>query len=229
MSHLTDLSPDQQKAIAALVIQQLASHQQPAEAAPKSRGKRKQQKVAEYLTEEEIDRFFAAIPKTDVRSRAMFRLMYHRGLRVSEIGKFRIEDYRAIAGRIFVRRLKGSRGGEYHLVEAERTAVKAWLKVRGAAPGPMFPSRNHRPLSRWPIFRLMKQYCAAAGIPEEKAHPHALKHSCGTHLSAREKDIVAVQDHLGHADLRNTMKYVQVASRRRDELAERLDESGWGR
>jgi len=72
---------------------------------------------------------------------------------------------------------------------------------------------------------LMKGYCAAAGIPAEKAHMHALKHSCGTHLSAREADIVAIQDHLGHASIGNTMKYVAIASKRRDEFAARLD--GW--
>ena len=42
---------------------------------------------------------------------------------------------------------------------------------------------------------------------------------------AREADIVAIQDHLGHASIGNTMKYVAIASKRRDEFAARLD--GW--
>jgi site-specific recombinase XerD len=75
----------------------------------------------------------------------------------------------------------------------------------------------------------MRQYCAAAGIPLEKAHMHALKHSCGTHLSAMEPDIVAIQDHLGHANIQNTMVYVQIASKRRDEFADRLMGRNWGR
>ena len=92
--------------------------------------RRKQQPIPEYLTEDEIERLFRAIGG-DVRSRAMFRLLYHRGLRASEIGKLRLEDYQPSVGRLFVRRLKGSRGGEYHLVESERTALKAWLRLRG--------------------------------------------------------------------------------------------------
>ena len=51
----------------------------------------------------------------------------------------------------------------------------------GSAPSPMFPSRNHQGISRFRLHGLMKGYCAAAGIPAEKAHMHALKHSCGTH------------------------------------------------
>jgi integrase len=87
----------------------------------------------------------------------------------------------------------------------------------------MFPSRNHQDISRFWLHGLMKGYCAAAGIPAEKAHMHALKQSCGTQLSARDADIVAIQDHMGHASIGNTMKYVSIASKRRDEFAERLD------
>jgi hypothetical protein len=36
-----------------------------------------------------------------------------------------------------------------------------------------------------------------------------------------------LQDHLGLASIGNTMKYVSIASKRRDEFAERLD--GWPR
>lgn len=189
---------------------------------------RKQQRIPEYLTEEEIPRFFRVMDK-DARSRAVFRLVYHRGLRASEIGKLDLDDYRPATGRLFVRRLKGSRGGEYHLVEAERTALRAWLRERGKAPGPLFPSRNHNPLSRWRLNALMARYCKLAGIAAEKAHPHALKHSCGTHLSARERDIAVIQDHLGHANIQNTMKYVQITNRRRDEFGEKLDQAGWGK
>jgi integrase len=46
----------------------------------------------------------------------------------------------------------------------------------------------------------------------------------GTHLSAREPDIVAIQDHLGHASIVNTMKYVAIANARRDDFAKRLDD-----
>jgi site-specific recombinase XerD len=188
--------------------------------------RRKKKPVPEYLTEEEVTRLFAAIGK-DVRSQAIFHVIYYRGLRVSEIGKERLEDYRPAVGRLFVRRLKGSNSGDYHITESERTALNRWLRLRGKDPGPLFVSRNGKPLSRWPIFSL-KRYCAAAGIPPEKAHPHALKHSCGTHLSARETDVAAIQDHLGHVNIQNTMIYVQITSKRRDQFADALEQGGWG-
>jgi integrase len=177
-----------------------------------------------YLKEEEIEALFRAI--TSKRDTAMFRLAYHRGLRASEIGMLQMGDYRKDAGRLYVRRLKGSRAGEYRLTAVEQSSLRAWIRERGPAPGPLFPSRNHRPISRYMLDDLMKRYCAAAGIPRERAHMHALKHSCGTHL-AGELDVQLVQDHLGHADIRSTMVYVQITNRARDAVAERLKD--WGK
>lgn len=189
--------------------------------------KRKKKSAPEYLTPEEIDRLFASI-KTggSARDLAIFRLAYHRGLRASEIGMINLGDYRQNVGRLFVRRLKGSNSGEFLLTDAEKPALRTWLRERGTADGPLFWSRNHKPISRFRLDQLMKQYCKAAGIAQQKAHMHALKHSCGTHLSARETDIVAIQDHLGHANIQNTMIYVRIASKRRDEFAGRLKD--WG-
>jgi integrase len=125
---------------------------------------RKSSRIPAYLTPEEIVRLFAAI--TSTRDRAIFRLAYHRGLRASELGMIQFGDYHY--GRILIRRLKGSRGGEYVLVKAERMALRRWIGERGSAPGPMFPSRNHQGISRFRPHGLMKGYCAAAGIPAEK-------------------------------------------------------------
>ena len=116
---------------------------------PKQSGlemKRKQQRLPEYLTEDQVASLFEAIGD-DVRSQAIFHVIYHRGLRASEVGLLQLEDYRPAAGRLLVRRLKGSRGGEYHLLPVERTWLNRWLRERGSRPGPLFVSRNHGPIS----------------------------------------------------------------------------------
>ena len=114
----------------------------------------------------------------------MFTLAYYRGLRASELGKFTMADYQPTTGRLFVRRLKASRSSEYHLFDVERAVLKAWLRKRGNLPGPLFPSRKKGPISGKQMWELMRKYCAVAGIPPEKSHPHTLKHSCGTYLSS---------------------------------------------
>lgn len=186
---------------------------------------RKNATLPKYLSTEEIEALFSAIK--DVRDRALFRVIYHRGLRASEAGLLQLSDYRDRSGRLFVRRLKGSNAGEFPLTHVEQTSLRAWIRERGTAPGPLFPSQQARPIGRHMIGVLMRRYCAAAGIPREKAHPHALKHSCGTHLSEMESDITVIQDHLGHREISNTMIYVQITNRKRDAAGDRLKD--WGR
>ena len=181
--------------------------------------------TVKYLIPEEINTFFRVI--TSTRDRAIFRVLYHRGFRASEVGKLRLSDYRPAAGRLYVHRLKGSNSGEYRLCALEQAALRAWLRERGTHPGPLFSSRNHRAISRRRLDELMKRYCAAAGIEPEKAHVHALKHSCGTHLLAIEGDITLVQDHLGHRNIQNTLIYSAISNKKRDEFAEQLTD--WGR
>ncbi len=124
---------------------------------------RKTNHPPKYLTLEEIERFFSVIK--DARDRALFRVMYHRGLRASEPGLLQLSDYREKTGRLLVHRLKGSNSGEFVLVDAENRSLRAWLRVRGAAPGPLFPSSQRRPMARGRIQQLMLHYCQLAGIP----------------------------------------------------------------
>jgi integrase len=188
---------------------------------------RKDKKQIPYLTIPEKDRFFSVIK--DLRDRAIFRLLYHHGLRASEIGKLDMSDFRAGTAlhldRIFIHRLKGSISGETAMVPIAAQAVRAWVRKRGHTEGPLFPSRNKLRISRKRIWELMKRYCTLAGIPPEKAHPHALKHSCGTHLASDQREsILDVQKHLGHADIKNTMIYAELTGEANESRIKRLRE-----
>lgn len=220
------IQPQDLDKLAALVAEKIAANA-PAATPRLPRAKRRQEWIPASLSEEEMTRLLNSIASP--RDKALFTLAYHRGWRASEPGLVDLGDYNPSTGKLTFRRLKGSRGGEYLLLPAERTALKAWLKRRGHEPGPLFLSRKHGRLTRIQVFRLMRRYCQAAGIGTEKAHPHALKHSCAMHLSAREEDIVAIQDHMGHADIRSTMRYIHVTSARRHEFARKLEANGWGK
>jgi site-specific recombinase XerC len=188
---------------------------------PKERKKRRKDAV-KYLTEEQLDAFFGVIKSP--RDTAIFRLMYHRGLRASELGKLQLSDWNRDRDRIRFARLKGSHGGEYHLTSREVRVLRGWLKVRGSEPGPLFLSRNGKGISRRQLDVLMKRYGRAAGLPTELCHVHSLKHSCATHLLNRGESIEDVQDHLGHANIQSTMLYAKVTGKRRAIRDQRLRE-----
>jgi integrase len=193
----------------------------PAPAPIKAKPRRRRAKPGiKYLTGEEIERLFAAIKPA--RDRAIFRLAYHRGLRATEVGLLHLSHYRAQAERLHVTRLKNGNSGEYGLTGIESKVLRAWIKERGSKAGAIFISRNHRPISQAMLNRLMKTYCSAAGIPPEKAHFHALRHSCATSLLERGRDIAEVKDHLGHVSIANTDIYARITNARRDRAADEL-------
>ena len=187
---------------------------------------RKRKPPPKYMTPEEIQALLIA-SSPNVRDHAIFRLAYHHGLRASEIGMIQMRDYhpstRKEYDRLVIDRLKGSFGGDTVLVEAAADAIRRWVKKRGVAPGPMFVSRQKGRIGRTMLHYLMKRYCKLAGIPEEKAHFHALKHTCGTiMLSVLKESIVDVQHHMGHADIRSTMVYAKLTEQANEERASRL-------
>jgi type 1 fimbriae regulatory protein FimB len=155
---------------------------------------------------------------------AIFRVSFHRGLRASEVGLLTIRDLRMKAKRLYVGRLKAGISGEYLLGDDEMRALRGWLRVRGVAPGPLFSSRNGRPISRQRLHELMREYGEVAGLPREKCHWHVLRHSCATSLLSDVEgvDIAEVKDHLGHVDIRSTEVYGKISNRKRRQLGERL-------
>ena len=188
--------------------------------ADKPRKRRQREDTVKYLSEDQLERFFAVIENP--RDVAIFRLIYHRGLRASELGKIQLADWNQERDRLRFARLKGSHGGEYHLTSREVRALRAWLKIRGMESGPLFPSRRGKGISQQMLDLLMKKYGTLSGLPAELCHVHALKHSCATHLLNRGESIEDVQDHLGHANIQSTLVYAKYSAKRREQKDRRL-------
>ena len=173
-----------------------------------------------YLTEEELRRFMSVIKSP--RDRAIFSVCYWRGLRASEIGMLPMSAYRSSAKTLFVTRKKGSMSGEFPLSPLEVRTLTAWLKVRGSDPGPLFMSRNRRGISAEMVLVLMRKYGAAAELPSNLRHPHALKHSIATHLVGRHSEIFAIKDWLGHKSINSTLEYAKFRNEQRTAEARRI-------
>ena len=177
-------------------------------------------KRIKFLTRDQVKAFFSQVK--DKRDKALFLLMYKRGLRASEPGALLLEDYDRKAGKLYTRCLKGSHSGLHLLQKDEIRALNAWLRERRErridSPR-LFPGRTGQGLGRLRVFLLFKKYAERAGIPEDKRHPHTLKHSVATHLLEVGADIRDVQELLGHAEIDSTLVYAEITSRRRDRTA----------
>jgi integrase len=173
-----------------------------------------------FLTQDEMRRLLSAIDSK--RDYAIMLLAYRHGLRASEAGMLRRDDFDQKQYRLRIHRLKNSLAGIHPLQPDEVKALKAYMKERASSAPSLFRSRNDTPISRRRLDELIKRYGERADIPESKRHFHVLKHSIATHLLDAGADLRFVQDWVGHASIKNTVIYAQLTSRRRDAEARKV-------
>ena len=103
----------------------------------------------------------------------------------------------------------------------EQAALRAWLRDRDPDGSDyLFTSQKGGRLHRSQFFRIFRDCAFAAGLPPEKRHPHALKHSLASHLVAGNMNLAWVKQCLGHKAISSTMKYVAVSDSQAAETAQ---------
>jgi integrase/recombinase XerC len=151
------------------------------------------------------------------RDRALLELLYGSGLRLSEIAALDLDDVDlgAATARVLG---KGSKerivplGPPCVRALAEWRAVRATLRSskRAAHATAFFVGRAGTRLGVRRIETLVRNYGAAASGRND-VHPHALRHSCATHMLEGGADLRAIQELLGHASLATTQRYTHVS------------------
>jgi integrase/recombinase XerD len=146
----------------------------------------------------------------------MLELMYAAGLRASEVGGLRLDQYERQLGMLIVI----GKGDKQRLVPIGRPA-EIWTdryidecRPRlarfhdGRDRQRLLLSHSGRPLDRVAVWQIVRRNAAAAGL--RQVHPHLLRHSFATHLVRGGADVRVVQELLGHADIGTTQVYTHV-------------------
>ncbi len=153
-----------------------------------------------------------------VRDLALIETFYSTGARLSEVIGMSVSDveWRPREGRADV--LVNGKGEKERWVPLGRPATAAlrrWLRVRRreAKPGvdALFIGRHGRGLTPSGVrLRVQRAFREATG---EERGPHVLRHACATHLFEHGAGIMALCEHLGHADVTTTL-YVRLSRRK---------------
>lgn len=176
--------------------------------------------LPKYLSEEEINRLFDAIPamspKKALRMKALLEILYASGLRVSELVSLPASTVNVRENFLIVRG-KGSKDRMVPLTDAAKQALHEWIPERertlpkGRESRWLFPSRSKTGhLTREGFFEELKSLATAAGIPAERVSPHVIRHSFASHLIAHDADLRTVQQMLGHANIATTQIYTHI-------------------
>jgi integrase/recombinase XerD len=184
--------------------------------------KRTQPPETRYLDRDQIDTLFATLPKHGslaLRDRALLMLLYNSGARAQEIADLRVGDV-DLSEPLRVRlHGKGDKWRSCPLWPGTAEALKQLASVHcGDKNAPLLTSRQHKPLTRFGIYKLVKRHTAALRPTPQWAKrcgvsPHVFRHSLAVRLLEEGIDENVIRGWLGHASLDTTHRYAEITLR----------------
>lgn len=160
------------------------------------------------------------VPKDylEIRDKAIIELFYSSGLRLEELANLDLNDIDLETQEVRVNQGKGDKDRIVPLGAQARDALILWLAVRSQllkdvkAPIPVrafFLNRYGQRISTRQISNRVKAFATKSGTGVN-LHPHLLRHSMATHVLEGSRDIRAVQELLGHANIATTEIYTHL-------------------
>lgn len=157
------------------------------------------------MTRQEYERLCeTAMKKKNERLLLIMQTLCGTGIRISELQFITVEAINRGEAEVSC---KGKTRAVF-LVKKLQKKLLRFASKHGYTSGPIFVTRNGKPLNRCNIWREMKALCAEAGIHPGKVFPHNFRHLFACVFYKMEKDIAKLADILGHSNINTTRIYI---------------------
>ncbi|MDR1365091.1 MAG: tyrosine recombinase XerC [Holosporales bacterium] len=154
------------------------------------------------------------------RDRAILALIYSVGLRISEALGLNRKDVSLSSGFIYVLG-KGGKVRSVPLASEINQAIKDYIsEAKYENTEALFVNKDGNRLSASSVQKLVKAARKILGL-SATVTPHALRHSCATHLLECGGDLRSIQELLGHSSISSTQVYTDVAQRHVSDVYDR--------
>ncbi|BBG65764.1 integrase-recombinase protein XERCD family [Hydrogenimonas sp.] len=193
-------------------------------------------KLPSYMREEEVERFMEAIDTypfrqaVAARNRLLIKMILFTGIRVGEALNLKVKDLIPEDGVYLIRVLGKGNKARVVMIKASHINeyLKEWLSLRECREEYLFCNKKGTPLTQAYVSRIVEKILMRAGIRKEKNGAHMLRHTFATMLYLKKKDLVLVQEALGHASLDTSRIYTHFDKDRLKEAANVMDEIAGG-
>ncbi len=174
-------------------------------------------KLPAVLSVDEIMKIIENVEKdkiSGIRDRAMLEILYGAGLRISELLNLRLNSVLLENG--FVRVV--GKGDKERLVPIGEPAIQAlshYLRtsrpqlLKKKTSDYLFLNQRGTRMSRMGFWKILRFYLRKSGI-KKRVTPHTFRHSFATHLLEGGANLRAVQEMLGHSDIKTTQIYTHI-------------------
>lgn len=175
---------------------------------------RAEKRLPALLDVDQAARLLDVKPQTwlEQRDLALWELAYSSGLRVSELVGLDLASLDLVGGEVRVLG-KGRKQRVVPVGQAARQALLAWLRERALRAQPaelaVFINQRGTRLTVRQVQLRLKIWARRQGL-DTNLHPHMLRHSFASHLLESSGDLRAVQELLGHSDIKTTQVYTHL-------------------
>jgi integrase/recombinase XerD len=173
------------------------------------------QKLPEYMHKKEVKKFIKAIdkypfsPKIIYRNRLIIKLILYTGIRVSEALKLSIKDM-IREDDYFVFKVLG-KGNKPRVAMIKQKIIQSdldnWLNQRKCNSDILVCNRKGNVMTQAYISRQVENILKSINLRKEKNGAHMLRHTFATMLYQKSKDLILVQESLGHSDINTSRIY----------------------
>lgn len=166
-----------------------------------------------FLERKEIEQILAAIKPEgtrNLRDRALLKVLFSTGLRISEALALLWTDFEEQAGKSTMELPIIGKAGWQRVIFFSPDALRA-VEEYTKARADLLDEPLLFPITARCAQIMLKKRAKAAGI-DKRVTPHILRHSLATDLLRRGVDIAFVSKFLGHRNLNNTLIYAHIVS-----------------
>lgn len=181
--------------------------------------KRKQSKIPEVLSQQEVKRLFSVI--SNIKHKAILQTIYSGGLRMSEVLNLKVNDIDSDRMTIKIRQSKGAKDREVMLAEKLLALLRIYV-IEFKPSEYLFEGQKGGKYSSRSVQQIIKKGLQKANI-KKNATAHTLRHSFATHLLESGTDLRYIQEFLGHKSIQTTEIYTHVTSVGKSNVKSPLD------
>jgi len=141
----------------------------------------------------------------------VFLILRFTGARISEVINIKHEDIdfrNAEIRLITLKRHNPKKKGQYRIIPVPSNITNEISNYLVQYPD--MRDKTFR-IDRSNFYKIFKDFCKKANIPQELAHPHILRHTRAIELLRAGVPVTIVQDLLGHSALTTTAIYLKIS------------------
>lgn len=185
-------------------------------------------KIPIAFTDEQVEKIYNALDREDLlyfRNKCIVTLLFNTGVRVSELVNIKLNDIQN--NKLLVLR-KGNKEDCIFLNKKSIEAIKEYMEYRIVDDIQeehrqfLFISNFKKCISKGSVENIMKKLYKKAGLIDKKYVTHTTRHTVGTNVYKKTKDILAVAEVLGHENVNTSRIYITMDEERMMNIMEDL-------